>query len=69
MNLEAKLNGVFLHSEVVDYRNIYEEGDTVEFKYKNFVPAFAPAGNYQIIFNFVNTAGNPEGCLSLVFKL
>ena len=57
MNINVKLNGVPLHTEAVDFNASYDNGDTVEFKYKNFIPSFAPSGTYGLTFTFVNSAG------------
>jgi len=48
VTLNVKLNGVPLHSDVIEYTNSYDSGDTVEFKYKNYIPSFAPAGTYGL---------------------
>jgi hypothetical protein len=66
--INVKLNGVFLHEETVDFKKSYSEGDTVEFKYQNYVPGFAPPGTYGLQFVFKNN-GKDNGCLGFSFKL
>lgn len=63
-----KLNGVYLHDEKVPFVKSYQTDDTIEFKYKNFIPSFAPAGTYGITFQFKNGDKN-NGCMSFNFKL
>ncbi len=67
--LNVKLNGTPLHTENIAFAQSYDNGDTVEFKFSNFIPGFAPSGTYGMTFNFVNSAGQPEGCLAFSFKL
>lgn len=66
--IDVKLNGVFLHNETVEFKQAYSEGDNVEFKYKNYVPSFAPPGTYGLQFTFRNN-GKDNGCLGFNFKL
>ena len=63
------MNGVPLHTESVDFVKNYDNGDTVEFTYKNYIPDFAPSGTYGLTFTFVNNAGKDNGCLAFTFKL
>lgn len=66
--INVKLNGVFLHDETVEFKQAYSEDDTVEFKYKNYVPSFAPPGTYGLQFTF-RKDGKDNGCLAFSFKL
>ena len=66
--LEVKLNGVFLHNESIPFAASFGAGDTVQFKYKNYVPSFAPPGTYGLTFQF-KSGSNNNGCLSFSFKL
>ena len=63
-----KLNGVYLHSETIDFKQSYGAGDTVDFKYTTLVPGFSPSGTYTLIFNF-KADKTPNGCMSFNFKL
>lgn len=65
----VKLNGAPLHTESIAFTESYDNGDTVEFKFTNFVPSFAPSGTYGLTFQFVDKAGKNNGCLSFQFKL
>jgi hypothetical protein len=65
----VKLNGVYLHDESIPFSQSYEEGDTVEFRYKNFVPSFAPPGTYGLTFQFKNKDNKDNGCMAFSFKL
>lgn len=47
-----KLNGLFLHSETVDFDRAFDSGDVIEYEYKTFIPSFAPAGTYVMSFTF-----------------
>jgi hypothetical protein len=47
----------------------YDEGDSVEFKFKNYVPSFAPSGQYALTLTFINKAGKAEGCVAFGFKI
>ena len=69
MKLDVKLNGAQLDSREIPYSQSYDSGDTVEFKFQNFIPGFAPPGSYTLICNFINDAGTAEGCFSFGFKL
>lgn len=69
VDLDVKLNGLFLHSETIGYKDEYDEGDTVTFKYTNFIPSFAPSGTYLLTFNFKGAGNVALGCLSFNFKL
>lgn len=66
--INVKLNGAFLHSETVDFKQSYQDGDTIEFKYKNFVPSYAPPGTYGLTFTF-KSGSNDNGCIAFSFKL
>lgn len=69
VDVEVKLNGLFLHSETVAYTNVYDTGDVLTFKYSNLIVSFAPAGTYTLTFNFKDTAGAAAGCFNFSFKL
>jgi hypothetical protein len=69
VELDVKLNGLFLHSESIAYNKVYDKGDILTFKYTNFVPSFAPAGNYLLTFVFKDKAMASTGCFSMTFKL
>lgn len=69
VDLEVKLNGLFLHSEAIAYAKTYDSGDILEFKYTNFIPSFAPSGTYLLTFNFKDKAGKAVGCFNFTFKL
>lgn len=68
VSINVKLNGVFLHSESVDFKKSYGAGDTIEFKYQNFVPSFAPPGTYGLTFTWKN-GSTDNGCIAFSFKL
>jgi hypothetical protein len=68
VDINVKLNGVFLHSESVDFKQSYQDGDTVEFKYQNFIPSFAPPGTYGLTFTF-KSGKTDNGCIAFSFKL
>jgi hypothetical protein len=65
----VKLNGVPLHNEDIPFTDSFDDGDTVEFRYKNYVPSFAPPGTYGLTFNFIDKAGKDQGCIAFSFKL
>ena len=57
VDIVVKLNGLFLHSETVDFDNQYDSGDLIEYKYNTFIPSFAPAGTYVMSFSFKTPDG------------
>lgn len=61
--LNVKLNGVFLDKETIDFDSSYDGGDSVEFKFQNYVPSFAPPGTYLLTFEFNDTSDKVNGCL------
>lgn len=67
--MTVRLNGAPLHSESVAFTESYDVGDTVEFKFVNYVPSFAPSGNYGINFQFTDKKGANNGCFTMLFKL
>jgi len=67
--LTVKLNGAPLHTETEVFTESYDNGDTVEYKFVNFIPSFAPPGTYGLTFQFVDDADKNNGCLSFQFKL
>lgn len=69
VDLTVKLNGVFLHNESIPFKQTFEDGDTISFKYTNYIPGFAPSGNYGLTFNFKTKSGSTNGCLAFSFKL
>lgn len=69
INLDVKLNGIFLHNETIQFAKTYQADDTVVFKYKSFIPSFAPSGKYGLTFNFINSDNKPEGCFFCSFDI
>jgi hypothetical protein len=65
----VKLNGVPLHTETVAFTESYDSDDQILFKYNNYVPDFAPSGNYGLTFQFVDNKGANNGCLAFQFRL
>ena len=69
MDIDVKLNGVFLDKETAVFTNSYDAGDSIQFTYKNFIPSFAPSGTYGITFSFIDSSDKQNGCASFQFKL
>lgn len=69
VDIDVKLNGLFLHSETAAYNQSFDSGDILVFKYTNFIVSFAPAGTYLLTFNFKDKSGAAAGCFSFSFKL
>lgn len=69
MDIKVTLNGLFLHSETVDFAKTFDQGDLIEYTYTTFIPSFAPAGTYVMSFSFKDPAGKENGCWSFTFKL
>lgn len=69
VEIDVKLNGVFLDKEVAPFTESYDAGDSVEFTYKNFIPSFAPPGTYGLTFSFIDSKDKENGCLQFQFKL
>ena len=69
VDINVKVNGLFLHSETIPFVKTYDRGDAVEFKYNTLIPSFAPAGTYAIQFNHKDTKGKDNGCWALTFKI
>jgi len=67
--LTVKLNGVPLHSETVVFTDAFESGDTVEFKFNNFISPFAPLGIYGLTFQFIDNQSKNNGCITFQYKL
>ena len=63
------MNGLFLHSETVNFNETFDQGDSIQFNYTNFVPSFAPAGTYLITFSHKEKSGKENGVWSMTFKL
>jgi hypothetical protein len=68
-DLEVRLNGLHLDSINISYGASYDQGDKTTFLYTNFVPSFAPAGTYTLIFNFKTKSDERVGCVTTQFKL
>jgi hypothetical protein len=68
VTLDVKLNGAFLHSESLDYAKSYGAGDTIQFKFNNYIPSFSPPGTYTLSFTFKN-GNEANGCVAFQFKL
>ncbi len=69
MEINVKLNGVFLDKEVIEYTDSYDSSDTVEFSYKNYIPPIAPSGVYGLTFQFFDSKDAVNGCLQFQFKI
>jgi hypothetical protein len=69
VDVDVKLNGLFLHSETATFSQVYDSGDILTYKYNNFIPSFAPTGTYLLTFNFKDKANGNQGCFSFTFKL
>ena len=67
--INVKLNGVYLDKEVIEFKDSYDTGDTVEFKYQNYVPSIAPSGTYSLVFQFFDSKETVNGCMQFQFKL
>ncbi len=63
-----RLNGQVLHTQTLDFKKGYEEGDTVEFKYENPLPGYIPGGNYNLQLQYKN-GNNNNGCMAFSFKI
>lgn len=69
VELDVKLNGLFLHSENIAYTDVYDTGDILTFQYNNFIPSFAPGGTYLLTFTFKDKSSAVAGCFQFSFKL
>jgi hypothetical protein len=67
--LDVKINGLFVHNETLSYTEVYDSGDILTYTYVNYIPDFAPSGNYLMTFNFKDKSGAAQGCFSLAFKM
>lgn len=65
----VKLNGAFLDKQTAEFTSSYDAGDSIEFKYTNFIPSFAPPGTYGLTFQFVDSKDKNNGCIQFQFKL
>lgn len=64
-----KLNGAFLDKQTAEFAKSFDNGDTIEYSFANFIPSFAPAGTYTLQFQFVDSKDKNNGCLQFQFKL
>ena len=48
------LNGEFVEEEFKTFEGSYDEGDTIDFIYENYIPSFAQVGEYRFKFEFID---------------
>jgi hypothetical protein len=69
VDVDVKLNGLFIHNETVPYTDVYDAGDILTYNYHNLIVSFAPAGNYLLTLNMKDKANAAQGCFSFTFKI
>ena len=67
--MTVKLNGQQLHTQTLDFKKSYQEGDTIDYSFENPLPNYIPSGTYTLQMQFLKNTNVKNGCISFSFKI